>query len=109
ISNDVSSTSTANIPLVSSNNSTQSPFLTVHPLALPLGTRFQTESDDMKLHLSIRYGVKVTNLRYSMKSSIPKVVSARFVSEPTVPDQQSVPKSWTGLIRGISYLILVYS
>ncbi|VUZ44829.1 unnamed protein product, partial [Hymenolepis diminuta] len=87
ISNDVSNTSTANIPLVSSNNSTQSQVLTVHPSVLPLGTRFQAESDDMKLHPSIRYGVKLTNLRYSMKSSIPKVVSARLVSQSTMPNQ----------------------
>ncbi|KAM3176477.1 hypothetical protein ACTXT7_006437 [Hymenolepis weldensis] len=52
----------------------------------------QETNDDTKLHLSVRDNVKVTNLMHSMESSMPKVVSALFVSEPIVPKQQSVPK-----------------
>ncbi|VUZ53102.1 unnamed protein product [Hymenolepis diminuta] len=46
----------------------------------------------MKLHSSFKDSVKVKNLKHSMESAMPKVVSAYLISEPTLPNQQLLPK-----------------
>ncbi|VUZ56490.1 unnamed protein product [Hymenolepis diminuta] len=45
------------------------------------------------VHPSVRDGVKVASPTRSMESSMPIGVSARPVSEPTLPEQQFVPTS----------------
>ncbi|VUZ39287.1 unnamed protein product [Hymenolepis diminuta] len=52
-------------------------------------------NNEMKLCPSVRDTVKVTNLAHSTESFIPNVIPARFVSKPTMPNQQSVPTSCT--------------
>ncbi|VUZ52209.1 unnamed protein product [Hymenolepis diminuta] len=46
----------------------------------------------MKLHPLVGDSVKVGNPTHSTESSKPKFVPVRLVSEPTVPNKQSVPK-----------------
>ncbi|KAM3174458.1 hypothetical protein ACTXT7_010509 [Hymenolepis weldensis] len=93
MSPDVLKTPATTISLNSSENPTQSSVVPVSPKVLPTAALVQAANDNMKLHLSVRGGVKVMNLTHSMEFSKPKVVSARLVSEPTVSLRQPVPKS----------------
>ncbi|KAM3171847.1 hypothetical protein ACTXT7_015777 [Hymenolepis weldensis] len=72
-----------------SKNCLLSPFL----LKSLIETSIHAANDEMKVHPSIRDSVNLVNLAHSMESSMPKVVSSRRVTEPTMPTQQSVPKS----------------
>ncbi|VUZ41250.1 unnamed protein product [Hymenolepis diminuta] len=64
------------VSLDSSRNSASSPVLPISFKVLPTITAVQVTSDDIELHSSLRDSLKVTNLRLSMESFIPKVVPA---------------------------------
>ncbi|KAM3175771.1 hypothetical protein ACTXT7_007854, partial [Hymenolepis weldensis] len=84
---DISNTSTTTVSPSSYNNPTQSLVVAVSSKALRTAAPVQATNDDTKLHSSLRDSVQVTNLTYSIELSMPQVVTARRVSEPTVPKQ----------------------
>ncbi|VUZ43062.1 unnamed protein product [Hymenolepis diminuta] len=68
--------------LNSYENPTQSSVAPVSLKVLPTAALVQAVNDKMKLHLSVRDGVKVMNLTHTMEFSKPKVVTARLVLVP---------------------------
>ncbi|VUZ42731.1 unnamed protein product, partial [Hymenolepis diminuta] len=68
----------------SSKDSASSPAVPASPKVSPTSTPVEIADDDMKLHPSGRSSVKVTNLMHFMEYSLPKVVPARLISEPTL-------------------------
>ncbi|KAM3175243.1 hypothetical protein ACTXT7_008892 [Hymenolepis weldensis] len=60
------------------------------PMVLSTETPVEAANDNVKLHPSVRDCVKVTNLMHSKESSMPTIVPARFVFEPTVPKSHTL-------------------
>ncbi|VUZ43315.1 unnamed protein product, partial [Hymenolepis diminuta] len=86
--------SIATVSHISDENRPQSPVIPLPPIVLSTATPVKAANGNMKLHPKVRNSAKVTNLTHPRKSSMPKVVPARHISDPTVPRQQFILKSF---------------